>query len=87
MYLVFLSPECSDEFCISHPHFPLESSTQAMAQKEDMEERITTLEKRYLAAQREATSVHDLNDKLENEIANKDSMHRQVLGSWASLEL
>lgn len=44
-----------------------------------MEERITTLEKRYLAAQREATSVHDLNDKLENEIANKDSMHRQVL--------
>lgn len=46
-----------------------------------MEERITTLEKRYLAAQREATSVHDLNDKLENEIANKDSMHRQVLGS------
>uniref|UniRef100_H9H7F6 PTPRF interacting protein alpha 1 n=1 Tax=Monodelphis domestica TaxID=13616 RepID=H9H7F6_MONDO len=49
----------------------------AMAQKEDMEERITTLEKRYLAAQREATSVHDLNDKLENEIANKDSLHRQ----------
>nr|KAF6467152.1 PTPRF interacting protein alpha 1 [Rousettus aegyptiacus] len=52
---------------------------EAMAQKEDMEERITTLEKRYLAAQREATSVHDLNDKLENEIANKDSMHRQVV--------
>ncbi|KAM3854054.1 liprin-alpha-1 isoform 2-T2 [Vipera latastei] len=50
---------------------------EAMAQKEDMEERITTLEKRYLAAQREATSVHDLNDKLENEIANKDSLHRQ----------
>ncbi|XP_072495514.1 liprin-alpha-1 isoform X3 [Notamacropus eugenii] len=50
---------------------------EAVAQKEDMEERITTLEKRYLAAQREATSVHDLNDKLENEIANKDSLHRQ----------
>lgn len=81
MSLVFLSPERSDKFCISDPHFPLESTTQAMAQKEDMEERITTLEKRYLAAQREATSVHDLNDKLENEIANKDSMHRQVLGS------
>ena len=44
-----------------------------------MEERITTLEKRYLAAQREATSVHDLNDKLENEITNKDSRHRQVM--------
>ncbi|XP_072419355.1 liprin-alpha-4 isoform X6 [Chiloscyllium punctatum] len=50
---------------------------EAMAQKEDMEERITTLEKRYLAAQRESTSVHDLNDKLENELANKESLHRQ----------
>ncbi|XP_028023228.2 liprin-alpha-4 isoform X10 [Balaenoptera acutorostrata] len=50
---------------------------QALAQKEDMEERITTLEKRYLAAQREATSIHDLNDKLENELANKESLHRQ----------
>lgn len=51
---------------------------QALAQKEDMEERITTLEKRYLAAQREATSIHDLNDKLESELANKESLHRQV---------
>uniref|UniRef100_UPI00398F7C8E liprin-alpha-4 n=1 Tax=Pristiophorus japonicus TaxID=55135 RepID=UPI00398F7C8E len=50
---------------------------EAMAQKDDMEERITTLEKRYLAAQRESTSVHDLNDKLEHELANKDSLHRQ----------
>uniref|UniRef100_A0A3B4T8Q6 PTPRF interacting protein alpha 4 n=1 Tax=Seriola dumerili TaxID=41447 RepID=A0A3B4T8Q6_SERDU len=45
--------------------------------KEDMEERITTLEKRYLAAQRETTHIHDLNDKLENELATKDSLHRQ----------
>ena len=43
-----------------------------------MEERITTLEKRYLAAQREATSIHDLNDKLESELASKESLHRQV---------
>uniref|UniRef100_A0A8C0M6W5 PTPRF interacting protein alpha 4 n=1 Tax=Canis lupus familiaris TaxID=9615 RepID=A0A8C0M6W5_CANLF len=50
---------------------------EALAQKDDMEERITTLEKRYLAAQREATSIHDLNDKLENELANKESLHRQ----------
>ncbi|KAL2091161.1 hypothetical protein ACEWY4_013424 [Coilia grayii] len=50
---------------------------EAMAQKEDMEERITTLEKRYLAAQRETTSIHDLNDRLENELATKDSLHRQ----------
>ncbi|XP_070085913.1 liprin-alpha-1-like isoform X7 [Equus caballus] len=51
---------------------------EAMAQKEDMEERITALEKRYLAAQWEATSVHNLNDKLENEIAHKDSVHCQT---------
>ncbi|XP_031423722.1 liprin-alpha-4 isoform X2 [Clupea harengus] len=50
---------------------------EALAQKEDMEERITTLEKRYLAAQRETTSIHDFNDKLENELATKDSLHRQ----------
>ncbi|XDA88433.1 hypothetical protein R6Z07F_018082 [Ovis aries] len=50
---------------------------EAMAQKEDMEKRITTLEKCYLAAQRKAISVHNLNDKLENEIANKDSTHQQ----------
>uniref|UniRef100_A0A673X398 PTPRF interacting protein alpha 1 n=1 Tax=Salmo trutta TaxID=8032 RepID=A0A673X398_SALTR len=51
---------------------------ESMAQKEDIEERIVTLEKRYLAAQREATSVHDLNDKLENEVANKESLFRQT---------
>ncbi|XP_073658020.1 liprin-alpha-4 isoform X2 [Tursiops truncatus] len=50
---------------------------EALAQKEDVEKRITTLEKRYLAAQREATSIHDLNDKLENELANKESLHHQ----------
>lgn len=71
----FLSILCSILFTFP----PVMYLMQAMAQKEDMEERITTLEKRYLAAQREATSVHDLNDKLENEIANKDSMHRQVV--------
>ncbi|KAL3058910.1 hypothetical protein OYC64_010950 [Pagothenia borchgrevinki] len=46
-------------------------------EREDMEERITTLEKRYLAAQRETTHIHDLNDKLENELATKDSLHHQ----------
>lgn len=56
-----------------------------MAQKEDMEERITTLEKRYLAAQREATSVHDLNDKLENEVANKESLFRQVCPTLSNI--
>ncbi|XP_067830554.1 liprin-alpha-3 isoform X2 [Heptranchias perlo] len=50
---------------------------EALAQREDMEERITTLEKRYLSAQREATSLHDANDKLENELASKESLFKQ----------
>ncbi|XP_041114075.1 liprin-alpha-2-like isoform X2 [Polyodon spathula] len=51
---------------------------EALCQKEDMEERITTLERRYLSAQRESTSVHDMNDKLENELANKEAFLRQM---------
>uniref|UniRef100_A0AAV2IXS1 SAM domain-containing protein n=1 Tax=Knipowitschia caucasica TaxID=637954 RepID=A0AAV2IXS1_KNICA len=51
---------------------------EGMCQKEDMEERIVTLEKRYLSAQRESTSVHDVNDKLENELANKEAFLRQM---------
>lgn len=65
-----LSGSCS-------PHITSQS-LQALAQREDMEERITTLEKRYLSAQREATSLHDANDKLENELASKESLYRQV---------
>ncbi|KAJ3600931.1 hypothetical protein NHX12_031904 [Muraenolepis orangiensis] len=50
---------------------------EALCQREDMEERITTLERRYLSAQREATSLHDTKDKLENELASKDSLYTQ----------
>ena len=47
-----------------------------MAQKEDQEERIATLEKRYLNAQRESTSLHDLNEKLEEELKNKEAQYK-----------
>ncbi|RWS16253.1 liprin-alpha-2-like protein [Dinothrombium tinctorium] len=50
-----------------------ETLRENYAQKEDQEERIATLEKRYLNAQRESTSVHDLNEKLEHELANKEA--------------
>ncbi|XP_030591634.1 liprin-alpha-3 [Archocentrus centrarchus] len=50
---------------------------EALCQREDMEERITTLERRYLSAQREATSLHDIKDKLENDLASKESLYRQ----------
>lgn len=46
-------------------------------QKEDTEERIITLETSYLTTQCEATSGHDLNDKLENANANKYFMHQK----------
>lgn len=45
------------------------------------EERIATLEKRYLNAQRESTSLHDLNEKLEQELRHKEAqikVHLQV---------
>ena len=42
-----------------------------MAQKEDQEERIATLEKRYLNSQRDATQLQDLNERLDQEIKNK----------------
>ena len=51
---------------------------QSVAQKEDQEERIATLEKRYLNAQRESTSVHDLNDKLESELAMREAQLKTV---------
>lgn len=50
---------------------------EAMAQKEDMEERIATLEKRYLNSQRETNSLHDLNDKLEAELASREADVKQ----------
>jgi len=43
------------------------------AQNQDQEERIATLEKRYLNAQRESTSLRDLNERLEQELRNKDA--------------
>lgn len=46
-----------------------------VAQKEDQEERITTLEKRYLNSQRETTMLHDLNEKLEQELKNKEEQY------------
>lgn len=51
---------------------------QNNAQKEDQEERISTLEKRYLNAQRESTSLHDLNEKLEQELSNKEAQLKLV---------
>lgn len=52
-----------------------------VAQKEDQEERITTLEKRYLNAQRESTSLHDLNEKLDQELRHKEAQIKVKLSN------
>jgi hypothetical protein len=61
------------------------------AQKEDQEARICTLEKRYLNAQRETTSFHDLVDQLNREIAQKDGQlkvyEENINGLHEKLEL
>jgi len=49
-----------------------ESLRENTAQKEDQEERIATLEKRYVNAQRESTSLHDLVERLNREVVSKD---------------
>ena len=51
---------------------------QSVAQRDDQEERIATLEQRYLVAQRECTSVQDLNDKLESDLAAAESQVKNV---------
>uniref|UniRef100_A0AAR2KD23 SAM domain-containing protein n=1 Tax=Pygocentrus nattereri TaxID=42514 RepID=A0AAR2KD23_PYGNA len=51
-------------------HFALENVPAGQS-----EEEITVLG--YLSAQREATSLHDIKDKLENELASKESLYRQ----------
>lgn len=54
------------------------STVQSIAHRDDQEERIATLEQRYLVAQRESTSVQDLNDKLESELAHCEALLKTV---------
>lgn len=56
----------------------MEMYFQSLAQKEDQEERIATLEKRYLAAQRESTATADANDRLQAELVLKTNQLKLV---------
>lgn len=51
---------------------------QAAAQKSDMEDRIATLEKRYVRMQHEVTALNDDNERLETELASKETELIQV---------
>jgi chromosome segregation ATPase len=53
---------------------------ESHAQKEDQEERISTLEKRYLNIQKETTHLTEFNSRLENELSTKETqlMHVRI---------
>ena len=55
-----------------------------LAQKDDQEQRISTLEQRYVSLQRECSSLHDLNNRLETELAIKENTYKHVRNAFYS---
>lgn len=55
---------------------------EAIAQKEDQEQRISTLEQRYVNSQRECSSLHDLNNRLETDLAIKENSLKHVSNNF-----
>jgi septal ring factor EnvC (AmiA/AmiB activator) len=49
-----------------------------LAQKSDLEDRVSILEKKYQQVQRDLLSSEDENERLENELNNKESTVLQV---------
>ncbi|KAK3752875.1 hypothetical protein QZH41_000023 [Actinostola sp. cb2023] len=68
---------CHHDEQIEEMHFILSKRAKdvdrAAAQKSDMEERIATLEKRYVRMQHEVTALNDDNERLETELAGKET--------------
>ena len=60
---------------------------KSSAQREDQEARIETLEKRYLNAQRESASLHDVKDKLESDLVSKEAQLKTVRLWWLCLSV
>ena len=46
---------------------------ETISQKDDQEQRISTLEQRYVNSQRECSSLHDVNSRLETDLAIKEN--------------
>jgi len=69
---------------LSHSHEQINKYQRDLkeshAQKEDQEERISTLEKRYLNIQKETTHLTEFNSRLENELSTKETqlMHVRI---------
>ena len=60
---------------------------ESHAQKEAQEERITTLEKRYLHIQKETTHLREFNNRLENELSTKETQFQHVYNQFFFLFL
>lgn len=60
---------------------------QAAAQKSDMEDRVATLEKRYVRLQHEVTALNDDNERLETELASKENDLIQVMEMFSVLSV
>ncbi|CAF4778488.1 unnamed protein product, partial [Rotaria socialis] len=54
--------------------------------KEDQEERISTLEKRYLTIQKETAHLNELNNRLENELTTKDNQYQHGEEKYQALQ-
>jgi chromosome segregation ATPase len=67
---------------LSHTHDQISKYQRDLkefhAQKEDQEERISTLEKRYLDIQKETTHLTEFNNRLENELSRKETQLQHV---------
>ena len=48
-------------------------------QKEELEQRISNLEQKYLILQRECSSLNDLNNRLETELAIRENSMKHVI--------
>lgn len=51
---------------------------EMIQQKEELEQRISNLEQKYLILQRECSSLNDLNNRLETELAIRENSMKHV---------
>lgn len=50
----------------------------SLQQKDELEQRVTNLEQRYVNLQRECSSLNDLNNRLETELAIRENSLKHV---------
>lgn len=56
-------------------------------QKDELEQRVAQLEQRYLSLQRECSSLNDLNNRLETELAIRENSLKHVISFTISVSM